>query len=146
MSRAWLCGKIRTIHYWEGSIPMLLDYLRGHKQQQFCVTFYLTIYAIFLVMDFLDTTMFKISWPGSIQIILMELLLIFTAIKYLSQDKSSKRENGCTYYWLRASLAQPFFRNIFFYLFHYFSSLVPRTSLLENLYRFIALLQEPLWS
>lgn len=146
MSRAWLCGKIRTIHYWEGSIPMLLDYLRGHKQQQFCVTFYLTIYAIFLVMDFLDTTMFKISWPGSIQIILMELLLIFTAIKYLSQDKSSKREK-----WLHLLLATSFvgsaiFSNIFFYLFHYFSSLVPRTSLLENLYRFIALLQEPLWS
>jgi len=54
-------------------------------------------------MDFLDTTMFKISWPGSIQIILMELLLIFTAIKYLSQDKSSKREK-----WLHLLLATSF--------------------------------------
>jgi hypothetical protein len=82
----------RAEYFQEGLFIKLLDHYKHKKKKELFIAFYLIIYSLFLIKTFLDTTMFKISWPDITLFILFELAIIFIGTKVLLIDKHSKNE------------------------------------------------------
>lgn len=55
--------------------------------QKVFTEYYLIIYSIWLVITFLNTTMFRINYPSLLQIVLIEITVIFVGIKVIFIDK-----------------------------------------------------------
>jgi hypothetical protein len=70
----------------------MLHIKESQKYQNIFINAYLTIYSIWLIITFLDTTMFHINYPDFTYIVLLEITVIFVGIKMILFDKHSKVE------------------------------------------------------
>lgn len=71
---------------------MLFDYPRSRHKQEIFIALYLILYSTFLTYNFLGTTMFKIPYIETSELIMFELALIIIGIKIMLIDGHSKKE------------------------------------------------------
>jgi hypothetical protein len=70
----------------------MLHIKESQKYQTIFINAYLIIYSIWLIITFLDTTMFHINYPNFTDIVLLEITVIFVGIKMILFNKHSKFE------------------------------------------------------